>query len=138
MVTKKEARAPAGDDRGGFTLVEVIIAVVILAVGLLGLAGTTGWVVRQTAFADATTERSAARQSVVESIRATPLDQVADGSRTVDQFTITWTVTASTADSKTIEVVTVGPGLGSGGGALPSMQDNISDTFTFQMIDLRP
>lgn len=125
-------------DRGGFTLVELIIAVVILAIGLLGLAGTTGWVIRQTAFAEATTERAMARQSVVESVRSTPFDAVSGGSRTVDQFSVTWSVTTSTADSKTIEVVTDGPGLASTGTGLPTLQSAVTDTFTFQMIDLRP
>lgn len=129
---------PAEDERGGFTLVELMVALVILTAGLLGLAASTGWVVRQTTFAGAVTDRMAARQSGIEAVRATPIDQVTDGNRTVGRYAVTWTVTETTDDSKTIEVVTEGPGLRSSGAGLPTMDLTVADTFSFQMIDLRP
>ena len=39
-----DARAP---ERGGFTIVELLVAIVILAVGILGLAGTSAVVLQQ-------------------------------------------------------------------------------------------
>lgn len=46
---------PRSDRRAGFTIVEVLVAIEILAVGLLGMAGTTMLMVRQTTLADVTT-----------------------------------------------------------------------------------
>lgn len=132
-----ERRKRAGMGRDGFSLIEVMMAVLILTVGLLGLAGTTGFVVRQTRLADITTERAIARQSVVEQIRAQDLADVTAGTAIVGEFQVQWTITETDALYKTIEVVTSGPGLQTDGGA-PRLVSSVSDTFTFQMIDLRP
>ena len=80
---ERSAGGPSGRDRGGFTLVEVIIAITILAFGLLGMAGTTALVVRQVTLADVATERSAALQTTIESLRALPFDSLAAGSDSV-------------------------------------------------------
>lgn len=117
-------------------MVEVIVALVILAVGLLGLAATTGFVVRQTTLADATTERSTARQSVIESIRAQPFDTVAAGSRTVGRFTVSWDVVDSGDYHKTIELVTTGQGLRSNSSGLPSLGAGVADTVTFHLLEV--
>ena len=66
MVTREprtpESNPEAGTNPGpsgqaGFTIVEVIISVVILAVGLLGMAGSTILVVQQTALSDSARAR---------------------------------------------------------------------------------
>lgn len=129
-----ERGGPSMDrDRAGFTLVEVVVAVVVLAVGLLGLAATTGWVVRQTTLSEVTTDRSFALQTVVEELRATPFDDVDSGSREIGSFTVTWTVERD-GDEMEVEVETSGPGLRSGGG-LPTLGPNVADTFTFRRVD---
>src|SRR5690606_31339345 len=66
-----QAHRPDRTGRAGFSLVELIVAVIILAIGVLGLAGTTAFVIRQVTLADVNTERSAALQMVVENLRAT-------------------------------------------------------------------
>lgn len=119
--------------RAGFTLIEVVVAVVVLTVGLLGLAATTGWVVRQTTLSEVTTERGFALQTVVEELQAKPFDAVASDSRTVGHFSVTWTVTQS-GDEKEVEVVTNGPGLRSSAG-FPTLGPNVADTFTFRRVD---
>ena len=63
----------------GFTMVEVIIAIVVLAVGVLGMAGTTAYIVRQITLADVMTERAVALQSVIERLQATPFASVGTG-----------------------------------------------------------
>ena len=132
------ACAPAGrDKRGGFSLVELVVAVIILAVGVLGLAGTTALVVRQVSMADVNTERSAAFQAAIEQIRAMPYANVSTGSRTVGSFSVTWSVVDSTIHTKTVRVLTNGPGLAAApGGGLPTMMPNVQDTFSFLV--LRP
>lgn len=122
------------DPEAGFTLVEMIAAILILAIGLLGLAGTTGYVVRQTALAEATTERGMALQTVVEALRALPYGSVGTGTRTIGSFQVSWSVVASTSEAKTVEVVTVGPGASSSMG-IPALRDQVTDTLRFRRMN---
>lgn len=123
-------RRPNG--REGFSIVEVIIAIVILAVGLLGTAGTTLLVVKQTTLSDATTDRSVALQSTIERLRALPFDSVLAGQDSIGAFEIAWTVTEG-GRWKSLEMVTTGPGLASGGG-FPMLSYSIPDTFTYRIV----
>ena len=118
--------------RGGFTMVEVIIAITILTVGVLAMASTTAFVVRQTTFADLLTERAAAFQTVVDRLQAMPYTSVVDGTLSVGLFDATWTVVADGAQSSTVTVVTVGPGLDRAGAQpYPVMSREAADTFVF-------
>ena len=63
----------------GFTLIEVMVAIVILAVGLMGLAGSTTYIVRQVLVSELRTERMLAVQSAIERIRAAADDTLAGG-----------------------------------------------------------
>lgn len=124
--------APSRASSGGFTLVEVIVALVIFTIGVLGLAATTSFVVRQTTLSELTTERSAAIQTVVEELRATDYDLVAAGSRTVGVFDVDWTVAPGNR-SKVVVVRSRGPGLVTGAGT-PSLQDNVDEYFTYRIV----
>jgi prepilin-type N-terminal cleavage/methylation domain-containing protein len=119
-------------DRGGFTLIEVMVALIILTVGVLGLAGTTVWVVRQSTLAELTTERAAAVQAVVEQLRASDYTTLVDGSDSVGRFDVSWTV-ASANRSKLVTVVTVGPGLW-GGNGMPSLAASVADTSAYRIM----
>lgn len=120
-------------DRQGFTIVEVIFAIVILAFGLLGTAGTTLWYVRQTTLADVTADRSAALQSTIERIRSLPFDSVVAGADSVGDFAVKWTVSAPQARWKSVEIVTYGPGLLSARG-FPNLAPSVPDTFTYRIL----
>lgn len=121
-------RAHAG--RAGFSLVELIVAVIILAVGVLGLAGMTALVVRQVTLADVNTERSAALQSVIERLRATNISSIGTGSAITGSYTVSWSVIDSTSLSRTVRVITTGPGLVKDTAAvLPSLGRSVQDTF---------
>ena len=121
--------------RAGFTIVELVIAVIILSFGVLGLAGTTALVVRQVTLADVNTERSAAQQEVIERLRATSTSQITAGSTTVGSFTVAWAVTDSTTYGRTVRVITTGPGL-SKSASTPSLVNNVADTFNFVKLKL--
>lgn len=138
MVSRDRGPRPGGDDRAGFTLVELVVALVILTFGLLGLAATSGFVVQQTSLAGATTERAVVKQSAVEEIRTRPFAQVTDSSWTRGRYDVSWSVIGSGKDFKTIELVTTGPGLIAAGSGLPRMRENQTDTTIFRIIDLRP
>lgn len=125
---------PSGLPRGkeGFTIIEVIIAIVILAVGLLGMGGTTVLVVKQTTLADVTTERATALQSTIERLRALPFDSVDTGEETIGLYTINWTVTKY-GQWQDLVIVTEGPGLSRAGG-FPALNPSVPDTFTYRII----
>ena len=118
----------------GFTMVEVIFAIMILAVGLMGMAGTTALVVRQVTMADLATERSAALQTTIERLQALPFDQLTDGSDSVGIFDATWAVTSPTGQWASVEIVTTGPGLASRDGGFPRLLNNVPDTFIHRIL----
>ncbi len=119
-------------DRAGFSIVEVIVAMVILAVGLLGMAGTTVLVVRQVTLADLATERSVAVQSTLERLRGISFDSIRTGSESVGSFQVNWTVTDQ-VQWKDIEIVTTGPGQTYASG-YPVLSPAVSDTLTHRII----
>jgi len=134
-----EAPRGAGPDiqrwnKAGFTMVEVIIAIMVLTFGLLGMAGTTALVVRQVSLADVTTERSVALQTTLERLQSLPFDSVISGTDSIGIFGVRWTVTASLAEWKVVEVVTRGPGMRSGSGGFPMLVNQVPDTFTYRII----
>src|SRR5690606_10051411 len=62
--------------RDGFSLVEVLVATVILAVGFLAMAATTGAVLNRIRAAGLETERAAAVQQITERLRSAPFGTV--------------------------------------------------------------
>ena len=74
--------------QGGFTLVELIIAIVILTVGIVGMGGSTGWAARQVTLSVMTLERTIARQAVVERLKSTDFSNIAAGSDSIGHFQI--------------------------------------------------
>lgn len=128
-------RAARDSSRGGFTMVEVIIAIIILALGVLGMAGTTMLVVRQVTLARVMTERSVAVQAVVERVQATNYDDVGTGSDSLGVFRMSWTTTPETSQSKLVTIITIGPGVKTAaGGAFPVLTAGVVDTFDYRII----
>jgi Tfp pilus assembly protein PilV len=117
-------------------MVEVIFAIMILAFGLMGMAGTTAMVVRQVTLADLATERSAALQTTIERLQALPFSQLTNGSDTVGIFGVTWTVTDPTGQWASIQIVTTGPGIASSSseGGFPVLLNNVPDTFVHRIL----
>lgn len=99
--------------QNGFTLLEVLVAIVILTIGLLGTAGLTTGVIRGNHYSKNITSATAAAQTQLESIKSSgyanatttnfPSDAVSMGGMT---FTRTTTVTNSSpaANMKTVSV----------------------------------
>ena len=115
--------------RQGFTMVEILVALVILTVGILALGLLSGQFNQQTNISDTVIERSAALQAAIEEIRGTDFPSVSAGSVTIDAYEVSWTITSSSSNYKEIEIVTVGPGL-SGGSILLS----VPDTFVYRLL----
>ena len=99
--------------QNGFTLLEVLVAIVILTIGLLGTAGLTTGVIRGNHYSKNVTSATAAGQTMLESVKSSgytnatsanfPNDTVTMGGMT---FTRTTTITNSSpaANMKTVSV----------------------------------
>ncbi len=112
-------------------MVEVIIAMLILVVGVLGLAGTTAYIVRQVTLADLMTERSVAFQTVVDRIQAMPFNSVGSGTDQMGVFTLAWTSAFDGPQNKIVTIVTTGPGVA---GLIPTNNPQVVDTFVFRIL----
>jgi len=114
--------------RSGFSLVELIVSVVILSAGVLSMAGTSAWVVRQITLSRLATERAVARQSAIETIRAGGFASAVGGSGTFGSFDVNWTVTEDAGRFKTLEIVTVGLGRSEGSEGMTTLSSEVADT----------
>lgn len=106
-------RQKIATSQNGFTLLEVLVAIVILTIGLLGTAGLTTGVIRGNHYSKNLTSATAAAQTQLESVKGSgysnataanfPNDTVTMGGMT---FTRTTTVTNSSpaANMKTVSV----------------------------------
>lgn len=100
-------------DTRGFSIVEVLVAIIILTIGLLALAQSSGAVSTMIGRGKQDTQAAAAAQQVLERLRqeateTTPkCTSLSSGSQTGPQpgTTVAWTVSGS-GDSRTV-VVTV-------------------------------
>lgn len=113
--------------RSGFTIVEVLIAIVILAVGMLALATTSIFATTQVRVADLKTEESIAVQQVVEQLRSVPYDDVVtrseNSAQQVGSFQVWWTVTPQNRFLSSVVVYTKGPGYINNVGWNPAVRD---------------
>ena len=124
--------------RAGSSIIEMVMALIVLAFGVVGLATTTLFITRQVILAEVTTARSAATRSVMERIRATPYDLIDSGGDTIGPMVISWTVTATTPQTTTLGIVTLGPGLTSISEtqSTPVLSSSVVDTLVYKV--LRP
>ena len=63
----------ANNNPGGFSLVEVVVAILVLSFGLLAMAASTGYVATQLKSTTWDTQRNLARQQVIEQLKAAGL-----------------------------------------------------------------
>lgn len=106
-------RQDVATSQNGFTLLEVLVAIVILTIGLLGTAGLTTGVIRGNHFSKNVTSATAAAQTKLEAIKSGgyvyatasnfPSDALTMGGMT---YTRTTTITNSSpaANMKTVSV----------------------------------
>ena len=77
--------------RAGFTLVEMMVAIVILAVGLLGMASTSAVVTRQTGGSATQTVATQVVANRLEKFRSLSCDRSASGGETTRRISERWT-----------------------------------------------
>lgn len=95
----------------GFTLLEVLIALVVLTVGLLGMAALTGSLVSAGALSRDRVTATALAQAKIEEFENTTITSSVTGSDTQGAFARTWTVTSGspTANTATVQVTVTWP-----------------------------
>lgn len=114
----EEAATDRSTDRNGFALIEVLMAMVIFAVGILALAGLQITTISGNAAARMQTEATAIGARIVERLRSLPFDHddlvpavhphslPASGSQ---PYAVNWTVRADTPvnGTKTVRVTVI-------------------------------
>lgn len=117
--------------RRGLSLVELIVAMLVLAIGVLGMAAGTGWMIRTVELARMETARGAALQSAVEDLRGTPWNDLADGQETFGDFTVRWAMVTPGFESRMYRFEIVGPGRTGLARGLPVLSNNASTTLEY-------
>jgi prepilin-type N-terminal cleavage/methylation domain-containing protein len=79
----------------GFSLTEVMIAMVVLTVGVLGLAASAAQVTRMTGQGGRFSGSAAVAESRLEQLRAGGCAGLAAGSATTGKYSESWTVTTA-------------------------------------------
>jgi type IV pilus modification protein PilV len=90
----------------GFSLVEVIVAILILTVGVLGLAAAATAVTRMTGEGGRSGGAAAVASSRFERLRATACASLASGTATSGKYSESWIVSASGQPVTVTETVT--------------------------------
>ncbi|HUS64955.1 MAG TPA: prepilin-type N-terminal cleavage/methylation domain-containing protein [Kofleriaceae bacterium] len=118
--------------QGGFTVVEVLIALLVLLIGMAGMLSLQLTAMKATGFSRHATEATVLTEDRLESLRTAPVASLTDGSDQVDAagnadatglFTRTWTITPGT-ETTTVTVSVAWQELG-------------ADDFTITMSTLR-
>ena len=97
--------AQPGDSRQGFTLVEVLVAMVILSVAMMSLAGAAALGLSQLGKARQDLQYAADVQQVTDSLVGAGWNNVSNGSGTVRGRPVNWNVTTLSPNSQRVDVM---------------------------------
>jgi prepilin-type N-terminal cleavage/methylation domain-containing protein len=78
----------------GFTIVEVLVAIMVLSVGVMGLVTTAGLVTRMIGQGQRYSEASALANERIEILRTSRCPAAGTGAETRGAYQINWTVTS--------------------------------------------
>jgi prepilin-type N-terminal cleavage/methylation domain-containing protein len=99
------------NDRGGFSLIEILVSMSLLSLALMGLAGAAALGLSQMAKARQDLQYSADVQQVTDSLIAKGYQNVTSGSATIRGRSMAWTITTVNAKSQKIALVAQRRGL---------------------------
>ena len=112
----------------GVSLVEIVVAGMLLSITLLGLSGAAGLAARQTYWAERDMELWAAVQWEVDSLMAVNWGALASGSDSVRGYPMSWTISGT--DPKQINLVF--------GRMSSTTRSMVPDTLAFYIADPNP
>jgi len=92
----------------GFTVTEVMIAVFLFALGMVGIFGLTGTLLRLNAFADRVSTAATLAEAKIEELRSEDPLALSSGSDSVDVFQRIWSVSTNSLPWYRTVSVTVG------------------------------
>ena len=96
--------------RGGFTIVELVVSIIIITVGVLALATGSAGVAKQMRAGNQSSLAAVIAQSRLETIRSLGCSSLSNGSATTRGMTEKWTITWITSRSRAVtESVTYTP-----------------------------
>jgi prepilin-type N-terminal cleavage/methylation domain-containing protein len=96
---------PQAEKNRGFSLVEILVAVTLLAVAMMSLAGAAALGLSQMGKARQDLQYSADVQQIADSLVAVGWNKVVTGSSTIRGRAVNWTVTTISANSQKVDVV---------------------------------
>ena len=102
MSSRMRRRRRTARVRHGFTVIEMIIAIMVMSIGVMGLAGTARYVAMQMGNGNNQTVAATFATKVADSLSARRCAAIVSGSQAKRGVTITWTV----ADSSRTKWVT--------------------------------
>jgi len=92
----------------GFTLIEVMVATLIVLIVSGAIYGLTGSLVRLNAFADQVSHATVLGQNKIEELRGLPPGQIVAGNDSVGSYLRGWSVVTNTTPPTLVVTVTVG------------------------------
>lgn len=117
----------------GFSLIEVVVGMLILTIGLLAMAGTTGAVFTQLRIAERRTERMAAVQQAAEQLYSVGYSNAQNRCGTLNQLVGSYRMTCSATQLNPnllqLRIISTGPGYRSKVG----WRMSVPDTFAIQI-----
>jgi len=108
-MTYSRRRVPRSRVRRGFTLIEMIIAIIVMAIGVMGLAGTASYVAMQMGGGNAQTIAASMATKVADSLSARRCSALINGTQTRRGVTVTWRIDDSTRTKWVREAVQYKP-----------------------------
>ena len=93
------------DDKRGFSLVEVMIAMTLMAVAIMSLAGAAALGLSQMGKARQDLQYSADVQQVADSLVGVGWNRVSSGASTIRGRPVSWTVTTASPSSQRVEML---------------------------------
>ena len=117
-------------DRGGFSLVEIVIAIMVLSFGMLAMAASTGYVASQMRSSVWDTQRNLAKLEISERLRSTPWANLTTqtSAQTVGRYAVTWQVTSINNATRSVQIITSGPAYRAGRGSSSTVVDTTTIT----------
>ena len=103
---KNRRRKTIRRSRRGFTLIEMIIAIIVMTIGIMGLASTAGYVAQQMGSGNMQTVAAALSAKVADSLSARKCTSLVAGNQTKRGVTISWTVTTASRTRTVDQTVT--------------------------------
>lgn len=80
----------------GFTIVEVVVAIIMITIGAIGIARASGGMIEMLSRGDRATTAATLAQDQMERLRATPCTSMTYGTRTEQgRYILDWSVTAA-------------------------------------------